>query len=159
MLGSDGSLTPLIKLALEAALDGEMDAHLAAEKELSSSARRNGKSSKRLQTTAGAFELLTPGDRDGDFEPEIVRKRQTVLTDELDGKILGLFSLGMSYSDITSHLKELYGIETSPATISKVTDKLLPIIDEWRSQPLASVYTIIAFLFKALFIIMIFLIL
>ena len=107
LLGAEGSLTPLIKMALEAALEGEMDAHLADEKEISSSARRNGKSSKRLQTTAGAFELLTPRDRDGDFEPEIV---------ESDGKQHVIFAgsdmlSGVDHYEVTEiRQKRLFGI-------------------------------------------------
>ena len=91
----------------------------------------------------GAFELETPRDREGSFDPQIVKKRQTVLNASLDNKILGLYGLGMSYQDISSHLKEMYDFEVSPATISAVTDKLLPLITEWRSRPLEAIYPVL----------------
>ena len=142
-LGKEGTLTPLIKKALEAVLSGEVESHISDSKAAGSQNRRNGVTRKLVQSSTGTFELATPRDRAGSFEPEIVKKRQTVLTEEVDSKILSLFSQGMSYSDIRSHLEEIYGIEVSPATISKVTDQLLPLIDEWRSQPLESVYPIL----------------
>ena len=150
LLGQDGLLTPLIKSALEATLEGEMEAHL--DESRANKNRRNGKSTKTVTHSAGSFELETPRDREGSFEPEVVRKRQTVLNDALDEKILGLFSLGMSYDDIRKHLAEMYGVDISAAKISAVTDKLLPLIIEWRSRPLESTYPIIfldAMFFKA----------
>jgi transposase-like protein len=141
LLGKDGLLTPLIKSALEATLEGEMEAHL--DETRANKNRRNGKSTKTVTHCTGSFDLETPRDRDSSFEPEIVKKRQTVLNDALDEKILGLFSLGMSYDDIRNHLTEMYGVDISAAKISAVTDKLIPIITEWRSRPLESVYPII----------------
>ncbi len=141
LLGQNGLLTPLIKSALEATLEGEMEAHL--EDSRVNKNRRNGKSTKTMTHSAGSFELETPRDREGSFEPEIVRKRQTVLNDALDEKVLGLFGLGMSYDDIRTHLAEMYGVDISAGKISAVTDKLIPLITEWRSRPLESVYPII----------------
>jgi putative transposase len=141
LLGQGGLLTPLIKSALEATLEGEMEAHL--EESRTHKNRRNGKSTKTVTHSAGSFELETPRDRDGSFEPEVVKKRQTVLNDALDEKILGLFSLGMSYDDIRKHLAEMYGVDISSAKISLVTDKLVPLVTEWRSRPLESTYPII----------------
>lgn len=142
-LGQDGTLTPLIKKVLETALGAELETHMSFSKDDGSPNRRNGVTSKRIRSGMGSFELETPRDRLGEFEPQIVRKRQTVLTDELDGKILSLFGQGMSYSDIQLHLKDIYGVELSPGMISKITDQLLPLIEEWRSQPLESVYPIL----------------
>lgn len=150
LLGKDGLLTPLIKSALEATLEGEMEAHL--EEGSHKKNRRNGKSKKTVKHSSGSFELETPRDRDSSFEPEIVKKRQTVLNHALDEKILGLFGLGMSYDDIRKHLSEMYGVDISSAKISAVTDKLIPIITQWRSRPLESIYPIIfldAMFFKA----------
>ena len=98
-LGQDGTLTPLIKKALETALGAELEAHMNSSKNEEYPNRRNGVSSKHVKSGMGSFELETPRDRLGVFEPSIVRKRQTVLTDELDGKILSLFGQGMSYSE------------------------------------------------------------
>src|SRR5437868_10432022 len=105
--------------------------------------RSNGKLRKTVKHSAGSFELETPRDSNRSFEPQLVKKRQTVLNDALDEKILGLFGLGMSYEDIQKHLSEMYDVSVSAGTISAVTDKLLPIITQWRSRPLESVYPII----------------
>lgn len=143
LTGKGGILTPLLKELLESALEGEMDAHLQESHESGLSNRRNGKSSKTLKTGSESFELLTPRDRDGSFEPEIVKKRQTVLNESLDNKILALYAIGMSYEAISEHLAEMYGLEVSSAKISLITDKLLPLITEWRNRPLESVYPIV----------------
>lgn len=141
LLGEGGLLTPLIKSALEASLEGEIEAHLADENAQKN--RRNGKSKKTVKHSTGSFELETPRDREGNFEPQLVKKRQTILNPALDEKILGLFSLGLSYDDIRKHLTEMYGVDISAGKISAVTDKLIPLITEWRSRPLESIYPII----------------
>jgi len=143
LTGKGGILTPLLKELLESALEGELEAHLLENREADISNRRNGKSSKQVQTNSDSFELLTPRDREGSFEPEIVKKRQTVLNESLDNKVLGLYALGMSYEAISEHLAEMYGLEVSSAKISLITDKLLPLITEWRNRPLESVYPIV----------------
>lgn len=143
LTGKGGILTPLLKELLESALEGELESHLLASREAGVSNRRNGKSSKHVQTSSDSFELLTPRDREGSFEPEIVKKRQTVLNESLDNKVLALYALGMSYDAISEHLAEMYGLEVSCAKISLITDKLLPLITEWRNRPLESVYPIV----------------
>ena len=143
LTGKGGILTPLLKELLESALEGELEAHLLENREAGISNRRNGKSSKQVQTNSDSFELLTPRDREGSFEPEIVKKRQTVLNESLDNKVLALYALGMSYEAISEHLAEMYGLEVSSAKISLITDKLLPLITEWRNRPLESVYPIV----------------
>lgn len=143
LMGEGGIVTPLIKQIIEASLDGEMEAHLETCEESGVANRRNGKSRKTVKTGSGSFELETPRDREGSFEPELVKKRQTILNESLDNKVLALYGLGMSYQDISAHLQEMYGVEVSPALMSKITDKLLPVITEWRSRPLESIYTIV----------------
>ena len=143
LTGKDGILTPLIKELLESALEGEMDTHLFECRQGGEPNRRNGKSSKLMKTATGSFELETPRDREGNFEPEIVKKRQTVLNESLDNKVLCLYALGMSYESISEHLAEMYGLEVSSAKISLITDRLLPLITEWRNRPLESVYPIV----------------
>ena len=143
LTGKGGILTPLLKELLESALEGELEAHLSESREAGISNRRNGKSSKQVQTSSESFELLTPRDREGSFEPEIVKKRQTVLNESLDNKVLALYALGMSYEAISEHLAEMYDLEVSCAKISLITDKLLPLITEWRNRPLESVYPIV----------------
>jgi putative transposase len=107
LTGKDGILTPLIKEILEAALEGEMDSHLREYKAQDQTNRRNGKLKKTMKTGTGSFELETPRDRDGSFEPEIVKKRQTVLNESLDNKVLSLYAAGMSYAAITEHLADM----------------------------------------------------
>lgn len=137
LTGKEGLLTPLIKQLTEAALKAELDAHLAAE---DAPNRKNGSTSKTIKTTSGSFELDTPRDRAGTFEPQLIKKHQTTLTDEIENKILGLFALGMSYDDITQHIAELYGLSVSAASISTITDKLLPELRQWQQRPLQALY-------------------
>ena len=139
--GKDGILTPLIKRILEQALQGEIDAHLETDQEQPN--RKNGKTSKAMQSEYGAFDLETPRDRNSTFEPEIVRKRQTTLGKSVDDKILSLYALGMSYADIANHMEELYGLEISPATLSTITDKIIPVVREWQARPLEEIYPIV----------------
>jgi putative transposase len=143
LLGPSGLLTTLVKDLTQIALQGEIEAHLAESSLEQGGNRKNGVSTKTVKASVGSFELDTPRDRNGSFEPQLIRKRQTVLSDELDNKILALYSLGTSYDGIARHLQDLYGVEVSAATISAVTDKLVPMLNEWRSRPLESIYTII----------------
>jgi putative transposase len=143
LLGPQGLLTQIAKDLTEIALQGEMEAHLEENSLAEGGNRRNGLSSKTMKSAAGSFELEVPRDRNGTFDPQLVKKRQTTLTNELDNKILALYGLGTSYNDISSHLQDIYGVEVSPATISAVTDKLLPQITEWRNRPLESLYSIV----------------
>ena len=103
LTGKGGILTPLIKQILESALDAELSQHLVDAKK-SASNRRNGHNRKQVKSTNGGFELSTPRDRDGSFEPELVKKRQTIIGTSLENKIIGLYSLGMSYNDIRDHM-------------------------------------------------------
>ncbi len=140
LTGKDGILTPLIKQLTEAAMQAELEEHLS-DKEQSN--RKNGSTSKTVKSPAGSFELDTPRDRAGSFEPQLVKKHQTHLTDELERKIIALFSLGTSYQDIRMHIEDLYGIHVSNGTINAVTDKLLPELQAWRERPLEAIYPIV----------------
>jgi len=135
--GKDGILTPLIKQLTEAALAAELEAHIEREE---ASNRKNGRSTKTIKSTSGSFELATPRDRTGTFEPQLIRKHQTHMTDEIERKVLSLYALGSSYRDISSHIEELYGIGVSSATINAVTDKIIPRLKEWQQRPLESHY-------------------
>ncbi|WKT61887.1 IS256 family transposase [Microbulbifer thermotolerans] len=138
--GKDGILTPLIKQLTEAAMRAELEEHLASEDKPN---RKNGHTSKTMKSSAGSFELDTPRDRAGTFEPQIVKKHQTQLTDELERKVIALFALGNSYQDIRTHIAEIYGMELSNGTINAVTDKLLPELQAWRERDLEPIYPII----------------
>jgi putative transposase len=139
-LGKEGILTPLIKNLTEAALEGELDSHLGQEIARN---RRNGKSKKTIKSLNGNFELKTPRDRAGSFSPQLVKKHQTTLNDEIEQKIIALYGLGMSYKDISLHLQEMYGLEVSTGTLSAVTDKIIHTVKEWQARPLDSIYPIV----------------
>jgi len=138
--GKDGILTPLIKQLTEAAMKVELEEHLANEQTPN---RKNGSSSKTMKSPAGEFELKAPRDRAGTFEPQIVKKNQTQLTDELERKVLALFSLGNSYQDIRSHIEQMYDMSLSNGTLNAITDKLLPELQAWRERSLEEIYPIV----------------
>ena len=137
LTGKDGILTPLIKQLTEAALGAEMAVHLET---VEGSNRKNGYGRKTVKSTTGSFELATPRDRAGSFEPQLVKKHQTNMSDEIERKIISMFGFGMSYLDIAGHIAEIYGLEISNAAISSITDKLIPEIKAWQQRPLASHY-------------------
>jgi putative transposase len=140
LMGEEGIFTPLLKHFLEASLQGELDAHLKGDKAQSKSNRRNGLSKKEVRSSIGKFELETPRDRLSDYEPTIVPKRQTILTDQLSDKIISMYGRGMSYSDIGGHLQELYGFSLSVGELSSITDRILPVLKEWQNRPLHRLY-------------------
>lgn len=140
LTGKDGILTPLIKQLTESALQAELDEHLDAE---DAPNRRNGSSAKTIKGPTGSFELKTPRDRSGTFEPQLIKKHQAQLTDELERKVIALFALGNSYQDIRTHIADLYGMSLSNATISAVTDKLIPELQAWRERDLEAIYPIV----------------
>jgi len=139
LTGKDGVLMPLIKQLTEAALTAELEHHLAQE---DTPNRKNGSGSKIVKTGSGSFALNAPRDRDGTFEPQLIKKHQTQLTPEIDRKIISLFSHGMSYRDIQYHIQDLYGIDVSTGALSVITDQLLPALKEWQQRPLERIYPI-----------------
>jgi len=140
LTGENGVLTPLIKQLTEAALKAELEQHLATDSEPN---RKNGHTKKTVKSSVGEFELETPRDRAGTFEPQTVKKNQTKLSDEIDRKILSMFALGMSYRDMRKHVVDLYGIEMSEAAITAVTDQLIPKLKAWQERDLDGVYPIV----------------
>jgi transposase-like protein len=142
LTGKDGAFAPLIKEFLETALQAEMDAHLDVQ-ERQNGNKRNGKGTKRIKTSTGEVEIETPQDRLSSFEPQIVRKRETILADNLAPKIIGLYGLGMSFRDISEHIKEMYDVDISHSTLSEITDRIIPKVKEWQNRPLESVCTIV----------------
>ncbi len=142
LYGKNGAFAPLLKKFLESALEAELDAHLD-EDERTGGNRRNGKQNKRLKTSDGELEITTSRDRQSSFEPTLVRKRETILADSLEKKILGMYGLGMSFRDISSHIKEMYDTDISHSTLSTITDRIIPEIREWQSRGLDRLYTIV----------------
>ena len=142
LFGKGGAFAPLLKQFLEAALEAEMDEHLD-EKERIGGNRRNGKKSKQLKSSYGSIELDVPQDRHSNFSPEIVKKRETILADNLEDKIIGLYGLGMSLRDISAHIKEMYDTDISHTVLSEITDRVLPEVKSWQNRTLESVYCIV----------------
>ena len=138
--GEKGVFAPLMKYFLEAALEGEMEAHLAQEKSFGNANRRNGKVGKRVKSLSGEFELETSRDRLGTFEPMILPKRHLIISEELEDKVIALYGKGLSTRDISGHIKEMYQMDISATQLSAITDKVVPAMNEWLHRPLQSVY-------------------
>ena len=136
-----------MSVLLEGALDEELDEELGysrydyRNKETDNS--RNGHSSKTMHTSYGDMELEVPRDRKGEFEPQLIRKYQNTLTQDMEEKIISMYAKEMTTGDIESHMKELYDIDISDSTISRITDKILPIVKEWQQRPLEPVYAVV----------------
>ena len=142
LFSKGGAFAPLLKDFLEAALQAELDEHLEQEDEDQNN-RKNGYNTKLLKTGAGTIELDTPRDRNSDFSPEIVKKRETILANSLESKIIGMYGLGMSFRDISAHIKDMYDTDISAATLSTITDKVIPLVKEWQVRPLEDTYCIV----------------
>lgn len=134
----------LTKVTVEAALNAELEHHLGYQKndKAPGDNHRNGYSHKQVKTDDGCFELATPRDRNGSFEPEIVKKNQSRFT-SMDDKILHLYAKGMTTRDIVATFDEMYGADISPTLISRVTSSVLERVVEWQSRPLEPVYPIV----------------
>lgn len=142
LFGEGGALAPMLKNVIEKALEAEMEAHLD-EQERSKGNKRNGKGKKTLKSRFGSFDIDTPEDRQSSFEPALVKKRQTILADQLSDKIIGLYGLGMSYRDISAHIKEMYDTDISHTVLSQITDRIIPEVKAWQNRPLEPLYCIV----------------
>ena len=128
---------------LEAELDDELGYSKYDYRNKECSNSRNGYSKKTLKTSYGDTEISVPRDRNGDFEPRLLKKNQTSVTKDIEEKILSMYAKGMTTSDIESHIHEIYGLECSDTTISRITDKILPVMREWQSRPLEEIYAVV----------------
>mgnify|MGYP001052453580 CR=1 FL=1 len=144
LLGENGLLRAMTKAVLERGLAEELTEHLGYEphERTGSSNARNGSTPKRLHTEAGSIDLDVPRDREGSFEPRLVRKGQRRL-DGIDKIVIGLYARGMTVRDIRAHLGEIYDIDVSPDLISKITDAVLEEVRDWQARPLDRVYPVI----------------
>lgn len=142
LLGKDGAFAPLLESILNSALEGEMDAHLT-DQERSLGNRRNGKMSKQVQTPLGEVTVSTPRDRTSSFEPQFIKKRETILAESVADRIIGLYALGNSTRQISDWMEENLGNRVSADTISAITDRVLPEIKAWRCRTLEAVYPIV----------------
>ena len=132
---------------MENGLDAELDEELGYSKydyrNKDTDNSRNGHSSKHLKTSFGNVEVSVPRDRKGEFEPQLLKKNQTSISQEIEEKILSMYAKGMTTSDIETHIHDIYGLEVSDTTISRITDKILPIVKEWQQRPLESIYAVV----------------
>jgi putative transposase len=144
--GKEGIFARLFANTIEQMLEAELSDHLGYEpyeaKGRNSGNSRNGRYSKKLRTSAGETAIQVPRDRNGEYEPQLVKK-QVANTNELEDKIIGMYAKGMSVRDIQETLQELYGVDVSPSTLSAITDKVWELVEEWQNRPLASMYPII----------------
>jgi putative transposase len=139
-------LKNLFKDTLQQIFEAEMENHLGYQKHSTEGNNtgnsRNGYTKKTIKTKFGATDVTIPRDRNGDFEPQIIRKYETT-SNQLEEQIIAMYAKGMSTRDIEDHMRDIYGIDISPTMVSKVTDKILPMITEWQSRPLDRVYPIV----------------
>jgi transposase-like protein len=153
ILGKNGLLKQLTKRLVERTLEAELTDHLGYEphepKGHGTGNNRNGKGDKTVQSETGAIDIKVPRDRNGTFEPKLIKKRQRRL-EGFDDKVLALYSRGLSTRDIQGQLEELYGVEVSPTLISNVTNAVMDDVRAWQSRPLSAVYPILYF--DALFV-------
>ena len=121
-------------------LEGELDDELGYDKydvrNKQTENARNGFGHKTLQTSYGDVDIKVPRDRQGEFEPRLVEKHKTMLNDEIERKIISMYAKGMTTGDMETHIRDLYGLDISDSTISRITDKVLPIAKEWQARPL-----------------------
>ena len=146
LMGKNGAIKKLLKNSLENMLEAEMTEHLGYEKHAlegnNSGNSRNGKSSKSIKSSQGEIDLAIPRDRKGKYEPIAVGKYQKTIGD-LEDKIISMYAKGMSTRDIGSHIEDIYGLQLSAASISNITDAIIPMVREWQSRPLDPVYPIV----------------
>ena len=132
---------------LENGLEAEMEEELGYSKydyrNKEEENSRNGHSRKTVKSSYGDVEIAVPRDRKGQFEPQIISKHQTTLGGDIEEKIISMYAKGMTQNDISGHVKDIYGIDVSDSTISRVTDKILPVVKEWQSRPLENIYAVV----------------
>lgn len=143
LLGEQGVLKGLIKDLVEGALDGEMDVHLKTDKSQGISNRRNGHTQKKLRSQAGEVQIDPPRDREGSFQPLLIKKWDRSIDTGLDNQILELYSLGNSYEDIQGHILRMYGVELSKGQLSAITDRVWSKVTTWQQRPLRSFYIVV----------------
>jgi len=131
-----------IQEMLEAELENDLGYSRYDYKNKATTNSRNGYSKKSLKSNYGKSDIKIPRDRDGDFEPKVVKKNQTTLP-SIDDQVLSMYAKGMTTRDIEKHLESIYGIDASPDLISRITDKILPLVTEWQNRPLEEVYAIV----------------
>ena len=136
----------MMSVLLEGALDEELNEELGyskydyRNKETDNS--RNGHSKKTMRTSYGDMDIAIPRDRKGEYEPQLIPKYQNTVTQDMEEKIISMYAKGMTTGDIEAHLKELYDLDISDSTISRITDKIMPLVKEWQERPLQEIYAV-----------------
>lgn len=134
----------MMSVILEGALDEEQEQELGYSKydyrNKDTGNSRNGHSRESMHTSYGDMQIDVPRDRNGEFEPQIVKKYQNTITQDMEEKIISMYAKGMTTADIEIHMKELYDIDISDSTISRITDKIMPVVKEWQERPLEPIY-------------------
>jgi transposase-like protein len=136
-------VSDILENGLEAELEDELGYSKYDYRNKETDNSRNGYSQKHLKTSFGDVDINVPRDRKGEFEPQLVKKHQTTLTGDIEEKILSMYAKGMSTNDIDAHIREIYGIEVSDSTISRITDKIIPVVKEWQQRPLEEIYAVV----------------
>lgn len=148
LMGKEGAIKKLIAKSIEQMLESELTEHLGYEKYSpagkNSGNNRNGKTHKTLKNDNGEIELTVPRDRNGEFDPIIVKKYEKTIG-PIEQKIISMYAKGMTTRDIQSHVTELYGINISPTLVSNITDKIVHLAEEWQNRPLEKIYSIVFF--------------
>lgn len=137
------TIAEFMENGLDAELDNELGYSKYDYKNKETDNSRNGHSSKTLRTSFGDVEVSVPRDRKGEFEPQLLKKNQTSISQDIEEQILSMYAKGMSTGDIETHIRDIYGIEVSDTTVSRVTDKILPVVKEWQQRPLESLYAVV----------------
>ena len=130
------TIAEFMENGLEAELDDELGYSKYDYKNKDTDNSRNGHSSKTLRTSFGDVDVSVPRDRKGEFEPQVLKKNQTSISQDIEEKVLSMYAKGMTTSDIETHIQDIYGISVSDSTVSRITDKILPIAKEWQQRPL-----------------------
>lgn len=137
------TIAEFMENGLEAELDDELGYSRYDYKNKETENSRNGYSKKTLKTGFGEAEIDVPRDRKGEFEPQILKKNQTSVSQAIEEKIISMYAKGMTTADIEMHIRDIYGQEVSDTTISRITDKILPMAQEWQQRPLESIYAVV----------------
>lgn len=148
LMGEDGAIRKLIKCSLEGILEAELSEHLGYEKYSPTGKNtgnsRNGKTCKTIRNDNGEIDITVPRDRNGSFDPVIVKKYERTFG-PIEDKIISMYAKGISTRDIQAHIREIYGFDISPTLVSNITDKVLDIAKQWHNRPLESLYPIVFF--------------
>ena len=137
------TITEFMEDGLEAELTEELGYSKYDYKKKETENSRNGHSSKKLRTSYGEVDVSVPRDRKGEFEPQLLKKNQISISQDIEEKILSMYAKGMSTGDIEAHIRDIYGLDVSDTTVSRITDKIFPVAKEWQQRRLESMYAVV----------------